>query len=253
MTVYKPGTMIEPSIPFLLEIAAGRVEGCTAHILNGSNNAVGTGFETLWEEGGLYSFPTSASTMTVSSDDAADTSAGTGARTVTISGLDANYAEITEVITMNGTTAVTTTNSYFRINNMVVTTAGTGRTNAGSIFIGTGTVTAGKPANVYAEIFDGDGIEHEGVYTVPAGKSLYPYTMHFGAQSGKDVVLQAHSSSEAGVDIVYAEWEVSDHVTIPVDGLFRIPEKTDFEFRAKVSSGTSDMKILMLSILRDEE
>jgi hypothetical protein len=59
---------------------------------------------------GDLSYAAAALQMTVSSSSASDTSAGTGARTVLITGLNANYAVISESVTMNGQTAVTTTN-----------------------------------------------------------------------------------------------------------------------------------------------
>lgn len=246
----KTGFLCPPS-DLYLEMAAGEVEGHTAIYINGSNQAVGTSYETIWEEGGLYVFPPSASTMTVSSDDANDTSAGTGARTVLIQGLDTNYVEISETVTMDGTTAVTTSNSYLRINSLIVATAGTGETNAGSIFVGTGTVTAGKPAAVYGEIYTGDGITHEGIYTVPAGKSFYPVGFDFQVQSGKDAQLQIHTISSTGVRIVVNEYEVTNSVKFDPKALFKIGEKTDIEFRSKVSANSTDMKFFVTAILRD--
>lgn len=139
----------------------------------GFNSAVGTSEATLWEQGGRYSFPSSASTMTVSSSDANDTAAGTGARTVQIYGLDANYLEVDETVTLNGQTAVTTTNSYIRKHRAIVRSAGSGGEAAGIIYIGTGTVTAGVPANIFTTIAQGENQTLQSFYTVPSGKVAY--------------------------------------------------------------------------------
>ena len=99
----------------LLRSAMGLTGGSvTSFYKFGYNAAVSSTEETVWMQGGRYVWPTSASTMTISSADANDTSAGTGAQTVTINGLDANYAEISETVTMDGQIAATTTNSYLR-------------------------------------------------------------------------------------------------------------------------------------------
>ena len=76
---------------------------------------VGTSYD-LYENAAtvpLYPYLAAASLLQVSSGSANDTAAGTGARTVTIVGLDANYNVISETLTMNGVTPVQTVNSYF--------------------------------------------------------------------------------------------------------------------------------------------
>lgn len=249
---WQANTLGAPISDYLVEASSNNIQGTSVLVLNGSNQSVGTSYETLWEEGGIYVFPTSASAMTVSSDDSADTAAGTGARTVLVQGLDSNYLEIQETITLNGTSGVTTTLEFFRINRVLVTSAGTGRKNAGAIFIGTGSISAGKPANVYGEIFTGDSVSHEGIYTVPANKSFHPYMLEIGVQSTKDLQLQIVRGLPSGVDIVTTEWEVSRNLTIDVRGLIDIEAKEDLTFQAKVSSGSSDVKVFIGGVLRNE-
>jgi len=89
--------------------------------------------EDLWSQGGTYAFPAAAAATTVVSDSANDTSAGTGARTVRVHGLDANLQEIKEDATMNGTTPVALTSQFYRVNLVEVLTAGSGLANAGII------------------------------------------------------------------------------------------------------------------------
>lgn len=88
-----------------------------------------------------YTEPTSAVAFSIKSSSANDTSAGTGARTVTITYMDASgNGPNTETVTLNGTTCVnssTTTAKYFE--KAQVITAGSGATNAGTITFYTGT------------------------------------------------------------------------------------------------------------------
>ena len=158
--------------PFELQVARGQIQAHSVVTIAGYNSDVDTAWEMITPVGDL-SYPAAALQMTVSSSSANDTSAGTGARTVLINGLDANYAVISEAVTLNGQTAVTTTNSFLRINSMLVATAGTGLANAGIIYIGTGTVTSGVPATIYNVISAGFNNTTSSQYTVPAGYTGY--------------------------------------------------------------------------------
>lgn len=139
----------------------------------GYNSDVDTSMETVWPQGGLLPFPASALQLSVSSESADDTALGTGARTVYLAGLDANHNFVSETVTLNGQTAVTTVNSYLHINQCYVATSGSGDSAAGSIYFGTGTVTLGVPATVYDVIQYDYNARITGSYTVPAGYTGY--------------------------------------------------------------------------------
>lgn len=94
--------------------------------------------------------------------------AGTGARTVKVWGLDANFRETSEDVTMNGTTAVTTTTLFTRIFGAKVLTVGSGGTNAGAI-----TVTNAAGSATHATIAANADISYQGHYTIPAGYNGY--------------------------------------------------------------------------------
>ena len=65
-----------------------------------------------------------------------DTSLGTGARSVTIVGLDQNYKEQTSTIATAGVSASSaTTKTYIRVYNAYVTESGSGQTNSADIII----------------------------------------------------------------------------------------------------------------------
>ena len=230
---------------FQLGVASGDLSPSYKQVYKfGQNASVGNSIETIWLEGGLYVYPPSATTMTVSSSDANDTSAGTGARTVLISGLDGSYNEISETITMNGQTAVTTSNSYLRVNRALVLTAGSGGANAGIIYVGTGTVTLGVPANVYTTI-NGDGTNQslQAFWTVPANYNAYIYQTNIstGNSSNTPAVLKTLlvARPQGGVFntkeiIVLTDGNHLQNYSFPIT----LTEKTDIEFRAESSSGS---------------
>ena len=230
--------------PFELQVAEGQIPWHKHIYKFGQNAVVGNSVETIWQQGGLYSYPPSATTMTVSSSDTNDTSAGTGARTIQISGLDGDYNEISETITMNGQTAVTTTNSFLRVNRALVLTAGSGGANAGIIYVGTGTVTLGVPANVYTTI-NGDGTNQslQAFWTVPANYDAYVYQTNIstGNSSNTPAVLKTLlvARPNGGVFntkevIVLTDGNHLQNYSFPI----KLTEKTDVEFRAESSSGS---------------
>lgn len=159
--------------PFELQVSRGQISWHRSVVVFGYNSDVDTAVETVWPHGGILGFPAAALQLSVSSDNANDTSAGTGARTVYLEGLDANYNVISETVTLNGQTAVTTVRSYLHINNCYVLTAGSGNSAAGTIYFGTGVVTAGVPATVYDVIQFDYNARITGSYTIPAGYTGY--------------------------------------------------------------------------------
>jgi hypothetical protein len=182
--------MIPTSVSnYLFEVSVGKIPGASAVSIIGDNPSVGTGTEsTVWPEGGVYSFLTAASVLKVSSDDAGDTvGSGVGAWVLLVEGLDSNYREISELVNLTGLTEATTTQEFFRVNGLTVVASGTDNKNSGIIYVGTGTVTSGKPANVYGMVSAGEGISHVGVYTVPAGKRFQLVRGAFGTASGKNI------------------------------------------------------------------
>lgn len=184
MFTFPSRTLDDRTEPFELQVSRGQIEGHRAVTVWGYNPDIDTSEETVWADGGIMTLPSSAATVKISSDSANDTAAGTGARTVLISGLDSSYDEISETITLNGTTEVTTTKSYLRINSMVVVTTGSGNANAGNIYAGTGTVTLGVPATIYNQIYVGFNNTMTASYTVPNGYT--GYLVNGGVSSGQD-------------------------------------------------------------------
>jgi hypothetical protein len=233
--------------PFYLQVARNQISFHKSNFKFGFNPDVDDSLETVWAQGGLYSYLASASVLKVSSSSTADTSAGTGARTVELSGLDTNYDEISETVTLNGQTAVNTTNEFLRINRMVVRSAGTGGQNAGVIYAGTGTVATGVPANKYATIAIGDNQTVMAIWTVPRGYTAYLLQTDITVATTQNnkyctVHLVARPNGEVFQikdKFVKAESSVHQTYTIPL----KFDEKTDIEVRAIGDSSGADIAI----------
>jgi len=219
--------------PFELQVSRGHIEGHRNVTVFGFNSDVDTSQETIWPQGGMIPHPAAALQMTVSSSNANDTSAGTGARTIVVQGLDASYDEVTETVTLNGQTAVTMSSSLIRVNYAYVASAGSGSSAAGDIYIGTGTVTAGVPATVYQVIKYDYNSTITAHFTVPAGYIGYLSQGLFSAgQSSGATPVEGRllTTGPNGVRLTAAVTTVNNGVA---DYVFEypvaIPEKTDIE------------------------
>ena len=229
--VYRSITQVGTYEPFDLQIARGQITGHDHLDLFGYSTVVGsTAYGPLWEgltsAGGNYPFPTTAGVIIVVSDSASDT-----AVTMLISGLDVNYEPITESVALNGTTIVTTTQSFWRINK-VTTTAG----NA------VGNVTFTRGATVIAKVNAGLGQTQMSVYTVPAGYSLY--LTYFQADGNTTTTSGAYMNTRlrttlrpSGVVLVSGQTTYLTNLQLPYGVPVEIEEKTDFEFQFLGSGG----------------
>lgn len=119
------------------------------------------------------------SQRSVKSTSVNDTSAGTGAQTVTINYLDTSFVSHSEIVTLNGTTAVNTvgTNIAF-IENMQVSQVGSGGGNAGTIQLFTAVAAGGS---IWATIATGDNQTFWAHHYVPAGVTCYIIAMTTGS------------------------------------------------------------------------
>jgi len=243
MGVYSSATRQGAYEPFDLQVARGQVDGHTPVFVSGFNATVGTSYETVWSESTVYAYPASAVAIKVSSSDANDTAAGTGARTVTVYGLDGSYNQINETVSLNGQTAVTTTATFLRVLHLMVNTAGSGGAAAGNIYAGVGAVTTGKPATVYG-VYTADGGATACIYTVPAGYTGYVFD--FLCSSG---VTSANAYSNIGLynrpfggvfdNTIQGRCANGGAFTIPLNYPISFSEKTDIEVRASATSSSN--------------
>ncbi len=88
--------------------------------------------EDIWDLGSNYLFPTVA-TSTQIVGLANDIPSSDGVHSVTVEGLLADGSDITEVATLNGTTPVVLTNSFYRVNRAYIGAVGATGINSGNI------------------------------------------------------------------------------------------------------------------------
>lgn len=241
-------------LPLAIEVARGRNDDFSLFTLQMYNGAVVNAVETLWPESTRYSaWLGTSTTVTISSSNAADAAAGTGARTVTITGLDSTFNQVSSTVTLNGTTAVTIPVQFLRINSIQVITAGTGLTNAGILYVGTGTITAGKPAVVHSLVEAGVSRSRSGIYTVPSGNVLHLSRMNIGTHTTAGRVAIRTRPQGGSVFTSICEMHVMTPVTVDLSDLDVIPAGTDVEVTCISTTATArDFSGYLSGFLRKE-
>lgn len=240
---------------FYTAVGLNLIPGCRRVTALGNNPDVdlATLPEDIWSGGGLYPWMTASTALEIVSTSANDAAAGTGARTVLIQGLDINYLEVSQTITLNGTTPVAIPTALFRINSALIMSAGTGKVNAGDINIRDvvgGTIRAIIPL--------GYGLTRQSIYTVPAGKTLSIHSQFFNnIRAGgtiRDTTIANFIQSPNGFYRLPLELDV-DGNPYRHDGTpgIILPEKTDYAHRVMFTSAANDTNVTsaILGVLFD--
>ena len=230
---------------FKLDVARGKARGASVRNIFGQNDAQTTAFRAVWEKSDTtdYVFPTTAQIMRVASDDAADVGVQ-----ILIIGLDADYLEISEVVTLTATT-VDTTQQFFRINDVV--TVGTQN------LAETSTVTIQNIGQtiVYAQIDPGHGRNQASIYTVPANCEFYLYRIDgFTAdnQAQKAAKFRNVVTLSSGIVLRVATTEFFNQMNIQRRLPFRYTEKTDIQLQMATFGGSHPVSVFAEGIVVKE-
>ncbi len=196
-------------LPAYTQAALGLHPDVTVIDKFGSNPDIDTASdpEDIWGGGGVYTgFPTQLETITLVSSSTADDIASTGAQKVTVYGLDGSWDFVTEEFSMTGQTDVDSTSTWRRVNRVIVSQAGSGRTNAGAITVNHTTTTA----NVFSVMTAGDGQSLIACYTTPRLKTgiLSRYYLSVGEAAGSGTVVHAHLGMRNDLTANNTAWRV---------------------------------------------
>jgi len=184
-----------------------------------------------------YPTPTAAVALEVVSSNAADAQNGVGARTITFVGLDANWAEVTQVVSTHatdGTIAVSIPTSLIRMYRWYVSESGA--------------TWSQIPITPFAI-----GQSTIGVYTIPLGFTAYLLSKNVNVNSNK------------AADLYMFRRPLANDVTTPYTGTLRVIQMElgvigglnfdvhvpkligagpcDIGFMAAVASGTGDVSV----------
>jgi hypothetical protein len=177
----------------------------------------------------------------VSSDNTNDKTAGTGALTATIRGIEkTTYFAKEETVTLNGTGAVTTTQKFIRINGVEVATAGSAGVNAG-------TLTTSLNSQSMDVVPIGHNLSHSAVYAVPAATEAVIEQISVSAVVATNNVTGIRFEYRSIATITApGPWKVynfgslksaveNGRTVIDVDGAIIVPPKHEFRVQLTVA------------------
>ena len=219
--------------------------------LHGMASGVTTAVD-LWGAATVRTLPTAGFTVGISSSSTADVkTSGTGAWTVEVDVLDTSYKAYTLTFDLNGRTLVSDTTlagTAFRINDIRITSCGTGLANAGDIYVfdNSDTVTTGIPqtsTKIFHKMLATENIARGGFYTVPAGCRLQTQQFRGGLF---DTTTTARAANfrlvYQGVDKISRFFAIAGaagngvgYITVDPNFPISIEEKTDISIRASAS------------------
>lgn len=261
---------VRPTFPWL-DISRGLASGIESVKKFGRNYAVGTSFAPI-SIGGVYQTPQSGSATTLrvkAGGNANDTAAGSGAREITLEGLDENFALVTETLATAGASASSATATTFtRLYSAWVSASGTYATASGGSHSGDIVIENGSGGTDWLTIDSTVGFavgESEvGAFSVPMGKTAYVSIRQVTADTGKtinfiffersniDETAAPYSAMRAKSVVVGLDGGTLDsyaQTNVPF-GPFAGP--CDLGFMGKVGTGTAEISVEFEIILVSE-
>ena len=219
--------------PFYLQVSRGQILEHETVFKFGFNPDVNSSEETIWDVGGIYAYPSSAVAMTVTTD--AGTPANDNGVKVIVFGLDEDYNEVNQEVTLAGAGTATTTQTFLRVFRAYVSGS---QAPTGNLNITNGGTT-------YARITVGENQTLMAMWTVPAGYTGFLDHVNIATgttNANQYVTAQIVQRTQGGVFRVMMKQTLGSGGI--ADFLLRypilVPEKTDLEVRA-VSSGANNL------------
>jgi hypothetical protein len=189
--------------------------------------------EDIWDYGGIYTFPSdSGETIYISSSSSSDTSS------FVVQGLDSNFYEKTETVTLNGQTSVEV-GSFSRVYRAFNDSSND--LNGDVYMYTTGTVSAGVPqtaTTVKAQVLTGFQQTQMAIYTVPADYTAYVADISCSAPrlANQTIAIQMHLDVREYDKVFRTRLVFGVNDSLYQDQLFApivLPPKTDIRLRAQ--------------------
>jgi len=208
--------------------------------------AKGVTTQTALNNLGVNNWLQAPTTVRIKAGNVNDDSAGSGAQTVRITGIDDSLDEITEEITTNGTSPSTaTTNLFWRVYLMEVQTVGTYTgSNTGDIVLESGGTDLIK-------IVAGEGKSKFGAFTVPLGWTGYLRNVVIDVDGNKNADVKCFtrknfndtSTPSAVTEELFYDGVSGSKTDNPNLPLFRADQLTDIWFEASGAGGDADISV----------
>lgn len=247
------------TFPSGLDIARGLASGCAGSFRFGRNTAIGLPYTPVTRSG-FYRTPQSTGAVALrvkAGGNANDTANGSGAREITLIGLDATGEVITQILATAGESAsAATSKTFIRLTSAYVSKSGTYATQTAGTQAGTITIENSSGTEDWAVIADGalgKGVSEIGAYTTPRNRSAAINRVTISSDSDKKanvVMFQRQNILEIAapyspMSLVVEFPQSAGLIEIEFDPPLYFPPLCDFGFLASVSASTVDVSIGM--------
>lgn len=260
----QPAWQGTPGTPndFLIEVVKGNVPGHSIVYKFGSAT-VGTTLVPICASLN-YRTPTTAQALEFVSASANDTALGTGAREITLMGLDANWNEVVQTIATNGLTAVDLPTNLVRLYRWYVSESGSYANQTVGSHAGVLTVRADGAGETWSTIGITPfpiGQSEIGAYTVPMGYRAYVFIQELQVDSTKTVdaiffqrkrandIVAPFGAMRALANFVGISGSINPNTHAPQNGFTAIGEAADIGYMAKVTSATAHISVIFEILL----
>jgi hypothetical protein len=219
----------------------------------GRQTDISTTAQTVWSGNTAYTYLSAADNLIIASDFTTDGTAGSGALTVEVEGVDTDYKYIVNTITMKGFVAATTPSEFLRVFRMKVTSSGANDTNNGKICIlpdaaGNTFTAVGVPtttSNILAQIDTATSQTLMTNYTVPVTYTAY-MTRHLmsAGVTNKTVFCELYvrpygEAFQIKDSFVLEQTNIAEDFRLP----YRIEPRSDIEYRVYGSSSSGKISV----------
>jgi hypothetical protein len=250
---------------FFLEVAKGDVDKHRVVHKFGATSALGTSVTPVTSSG-TYQTPTTATALEIVSDDDTNDKAGqAGAITVRVYGIAAwADGEVTEDVTLTGTTAAALSTSFLRVYRMKVLTSGTYGSASGPSHNSTITLRTASAGATWATIEPdnsfGLGQSEIGAYSIGSGKTAYIFNREVAIETTKKGTALFFAREDADdISAPFSAMRVIEVFRNLIDEVF-VNDKTplvitgpaDFGYMGYVSTGTGSMEVDFEFIVVDD-
>ena len=234
---------VEHVYPFELLVCLGYIPRVISIYKFGYNDDLDSGVEEdVWDYGGTYTYSTTADIDSISSSSALDT------QDILVYGLDANWEQVEQTVTLNGQTKVTLTTPLIRVWRMI----NVGTTDlAGNVYLYVdGTISGGIPTvanTIRAFIEGGNNQTLMMLYTVPSGYTAHirKLTASLGGLVSSYGTFKLWARPYGGVfalkGVIDLDTDGNSVYESVFQGWLALPEKTDF--RISCLGNANNMKV----------
>jgi len=225
---------------FFLDIARGLIPGfSTDSILSFNPDVDIASEETIWEQGGLYTYLTADTELFFSSSDASDTNIG-----LKIEGMTDDFLVKNTLFTFTAGQSQQSIGVFFRIFKITVIS---GNSPVGDVYIAEAdTLTLGVPdtaSKIKTKMLQGTNISQLGAITIPLNHTMYVVRVITHTRKNKDAVIKAVVRPDGFPGFIQTTQFPSfqNSFELILDPPFVINEKTDLELRATTTTNQTEV------------